>query len=131
ISEDFTYYYANSEQIPSAVGAGVIVNPDHSILASGGFVVQIMPGADEETITRIEGQLQSFPAISTLVREGKTPEQILTTLFADEEVKILDSMPVTFQCKCSRERVVNAITGLGAEEVDKMITEDHGAEAKC
>lgn len=131
IGEDFTYYYANSEQIPSAVGAGVIVNPDHSVLASGGFIVQMMPGADEETITRIEDQLQSFPAISTLVREGKTPEEIIDTLFADEKVHVLESMPVTFQCKCSKERVAQAITGLGTDEIDKMITEDNGAEATC
>lgn len=131
ISEDFTYYYANSEQIPSAVGAGVIVNPDHSILAAGGFIVQVMPGADEETITQIEDQLQSIPAISTLVHDGKTPEEIVKTLFADEEVNILESLPVSFQCKCSRERVEKAITGLGVEEIDKMITEDHGAEANC
>ncbi|HLQ72166.1 MAG TPA: Hsp33 family molecular chaperone HslO [Bacillota bacterium] len=131
ISEDFTYYYANSEQIPSAVGAGVIVNPDHSILASGGFIVQVMPDADEETITRIEDQLQSFPAISTLVHEGKTPEQIIESIFADEKVNILESIPVSFQCRCSKDRVARAITGLGADEIDKMITEDHGAEAKC
>lgn len=131
ISEDFTYYYANSEQIPSAVGAGVIVNPDHSVLASGGFIVQVMPGAHEETITQIEDQLQSFPAISTLVHEGKTPEEIVEKLFAGDRVNILESLPVSFQCKCSKDRVAQAIIGLGAEEIDKMITEDNGAEATC
>lgn len=131
IGEDFTYYYANSEQIPSAVGAGVIVNPVHSVLASGGFIVQMMPGADEETITRIEDQLQAFPAISTLVRDGKTPEQIIDTLFAGEKVHILETMPVNFHCKCSRDRVARAITGLGVEEIDKMIKEDNGAETIC
>ena len=131
ISEDFTYYYANSEQIPSAVGAGVVVNPDHSILASGGFIVQVMPGADEETITQIEDQLQSFPAISSLVHEGKTPEEIIRKLFADEQVNVLESLPVSFQCKCSKDRVAQAIVGMGAEEIDKMIIEDNGAEATC
>jgi len=131
ISEDFTYYYANSEQIPSAVGAGVVVNPDHSILASGGFIVQVMPGADEETITQIEDQLQSFPAISSLVHEGKTPEEIVGKLFADEQVNVLESLPVSFQCKCSKDRVAQAIVGMGAEEIDKMIIEDNGAEATC
>src|SRR5699024_7658228 len=131
IGEDFTYYYANSEQIPSAVGAGVIVNPDHSVLASGGFIVQVMPGADEETITQIEDQLQSLPAISTLVRQGKTPGEIVEKLFAGEEVNILESLPVNFQCKCSKERVAQAIIGLGSDEIDKMMTEDNGAEATC
>lgn len=131
IGEDFTYYYANSEQIPSAVGAGVIVNPDHSILASGGFILQVMPGVDEETVTQIEDQLQALPAISTLVREGNTPEEIIENLFAGEDMKILETLPVAFRCMCSKDRVARAITGLGVEEIDKMITEDNGAEASC
>ncbi|MEW9675285.1 Hsp33 family molecular chaperone HslO [Lentibacillus sp. L22] len=131
IGEDFTYYYANSEQIPSAVGAGVLVNPDQSILAAGGFIVQVMPGADEEVITRLEEQIQSFPAISALVREGNNPEQILQRLFPDEQVTIHEQMPVAFHCKCSRERFANAIKGLGDEEIEDMINEDHGAEAIC
>lgn len=131
ISEDFTYYFANSEQIPSAVGAGVLVNPDHTILASGGFIVQVMPGADEEIITRLEEKVQNFPAISKLIREGNSPEQILERLFDDEEVKVHEQLPITFQCKCSKDRVQQAIVGLGREEIQEMITEDHGAEATC
>lgn len=131
ISEDFTYYFANSEQVPSAVGAGVIVNPDLSILASGGFIVQVMPGADETIIDALEEQIQAFPAISTLIQEGNSPEEILRRLFNDEEVTIHEQLPVKFQCKCSRERIANAIRGLGNEEIDKMIHEDHGAEATC
>lgn len=131
IGEDFTYYYANSEQIPSAVGAGVLVNPDHSILAAGAFIVQVMPGADDNIIKHIEGQLETLPAISTLIRQGKAPEEILEQLFENQEVHILEKLPITFQCKCSKERVEQAITGLGIEEIDKMITEDHGAEATC
>ncbi|WP_164215575.1 Hsp33 family molecular chaperone HslO [Virgibacillus sp. YIM 98842] len=131
ISEDFTYYFANSEQIPSAVAAGVLVNPDHSILAAGGFIVQVMPGAEEDMITRLEEQIQSFPAISSLIREGKTPQQILETLFGEEEVKVLETLPVEFRCKCSRERLERAIAGLGNEEIQQMIDEDHGAEATC
>jgi molecular chaperone Hsp33 len=131
ISEDFTYYFANSEQIPSAVAAGVLVNPDHSILAAGGFIVQVMPGAEEDMITQLEEQIQSFPAISSLIQEGKTPQQILDNLFKEQEVKILETLPVEFRCKCSRERVERAIGGLGTEEIQQMIDEDHGAEATC
>src|SRR5690625_2678132 len=131
ISEDFTYYCANSEQIPSAVGAGVLVNPDHSILAAGGFIIQVMPGADEEIITRLEEQIQTFPAISTLIQEGNSPEQILQRLFGKEEVKILEQQPIVFRCKCSKERIEQAIIGLGNEEIQAMISEDHGAEATC
>lgn len=131
ISEDFTYYFATSEQVPSAVGAGVLVNPDHTILAAGGFIIQVMPGADEEVITRLEEQIQTFPAISSLIREGNNPEQILQRLFGDEEVKFHETMPIEFRCKCSKDRLANAIIGLGNEEIQSMIDEDHGAEANC
>lgn len=131
ISEDFTYYFATSEQTPSAVGAGVLVNPDHSILAAGGFIIQVMPGADDEVITKLENAVASFPAISSLVEEGNTPEQILQKLFKDEPINFLEEMPVTFKCKCSKERMENAIKGLGKEEINAMIEEDKGAEATC
>ncbi|PAV28582.1 redox-regulated molecular chaperone Hsp33 [Virgibacillus profundi] len=131
LSEDFTYYFATSEQIPSAVGAGVLVNPDQSVLAAGGFIVQVMPGADEEIITRLEEQIQSFPAISTLIQEGNSPEQILERLFGKDEIKFHEQLPIEFRCKCSKERIANAIIGLGNEEIQSMIDEDHGAEANC
>jgi molecular chaperone Hsp33 len=131
ISEDFTYYFATSEQVPSAVGAGVLVNPDHTILASGGFIVQVMPGADEDVVEKLEERITSFPPISSLVQEGKTPEEILELLFEGEELKIHEKMPVQFKCKCSKERLANAIIGLGNDEIRQMIDEDHGAEATC
>ncbi|WP_077701806.1 Hsp33 family molecular chaperone HslO [Virgibacillus dokdonensis] len=131
ISEDFTYYFANSEQNPSAVGAGVLVNPDHSILAAGGFIVQLMPGASDEVIQQLEEQIQSFPPISSLIREGNTPEQILQRLFRGQEIKIHESLPMEFHCRCSKERVERAIQGLGEAEIQSMIEEDHGAEASC
>lgn len=131
ISEDFTYYFANSEQVPSSVGAGVLINPDHTVLAAGGFIIQVMPGADEEIIERLEAQIQTFPAISTLIREGKSPQQILQRLFGDEEIKMHETLPISFTCKCSKERIERAISGLGNEEIQHMIDEDHGAEATC
>ncbi|MFU0791281.1 Hsp33 family molecular chaperone HslO [Virgibacillus proomii] len=131
ISEDFTYYFSNSEQIPSAVGAGVLVNPDHSILAAGGFIVQLMPDASEEVVEQLEEQIQAFPAISALIREGNKPEQILQRLFGDQEMKLLESIPLEFRCRCSKERVERAIIGLGEAEIQNMIDEDHGAEASC
>lgn len=131
ISEDFTYYFATSEQIPSAVGAGVLVNPDHSILAAGGFIVQLMPGADDDIVTKLENNMENFPPISTLVEEGNTPEEILQKLFVGEEINFHEQIRVAFQCKCSRERMENAIKGLGKEEIINMIEEDHGAEVTC
>lgn len=131
ISEDFTYYFAHSEQIPSAVGAGVLINPDHSVLAAGGFIVQMLPGADEGMIDRLEDQIKKFPAISSLIQQGYTPEKVLQTLFQNEEVKIHERLPIRFKCKCSDERVEQAIIGLGREEIKKMIDEDQGAEVTC
>ncbi|APC46774.1 Hsp33 family molecular chaperone [Virgibacillus halodenitrificans] len=131
ISEDFTYYFANSEQVPSAVGAGVLINPDHSVLAAGGFIIQVMPGAEEEVISQLEEEIQSLPAISALIQHGNTPEQILERLFGKENVKVHETMPIEFRCKCSKERVEQAIIGLGKEEIKQMIEEDHGAEANC
>src|SRR5699024_5519367 len=131
ISEDFTYYFANSEQVPSAVGAGVLINRDHSVLAAGGLIIQVMPGVDEEMIERLEDNIQSIPPISKLIEEGYTPEQILEKLFVDEQLTIHEKMPVSFKCKCSLERVERAIVGLGADEINAMIEEDHGAEVNC
>lgn len=131
ISEDFTYYLANSEQVPSAVGAGVLVNPDHSILAAGGFIVQMMPGASEETIAKIEENIATIAPISQLIQDGKQPEEILELLLGKDHVKIHERLPVQFACPCSKERLETAIQSLGNEEIDAMIREDHGATASC
>lgn len=131
ISEDFTYYFANSEQIPSAVGAGVLVNPDHSILAAGGFILQVMPGATDEIIDQLEERISKFPPISQLIEKGHSPEDLLTELFQDEHVKILEKLHVQFKCKCSRDRVERSLRGLGEIEIQAMITEDEGAEIVC
>ncbi|HLR08564.1 MAG TPA: Hsp33 family molecular chaperone HslO [Bacillota bacterium] len=131
ISEDFTSYFVNSEQIPSAVGAGVLVNPDNSIAASGGFIVQVMPGADEDLVAKMESRIQVFPPISKLIEKGHTPEEILARLFGNENIEIHEQIPVQFRCRCSKERVERAIIGMGKDEIQNMIEEDHGAEATC
>lgn len=131
ISEDFTYYFAHSEQIPSAVGAGVLVNPDHTILAAGGFLIQMMPGASDELIENIEKRIENMTPISTLIAQGKTPEQILHGIFDEKNVKVHDTLPISFTCKCSKERVQRAIIGLGKDEIKDMIAKDNGAEANC
>lgn len=131
ISEDFTYYFVTSEQVPSAVGAGVLVNPDHSVLAAGGFIVQVMPGADDEVISKLEKQIENIPPISSLIEKGYKPEQILERLFEGEQLSILEKSEFSFKCKCSKERFERAIIGLGKEEIQDMIDEDHGAETTC
>ncbi len=131
IAEDFTYYLAISEQIPSAVGLSVLVNTDDSIKTAGGFMIQIMPGADEETITKIEEQLKKTPTYFYFIRRGLTPKKFLKGLLGTSELNILEKMPVQFKCDCSKEKFGEAIIALGAEEIQAMIDEDHGAEAVC
>lgn len=131
IAEDFTYYFAVSEQVPSSVGLGVLVNPDNSVLASGGFILQLMPGCDEETITQIETHLSSIEPVSKMIEKGYTPEEILEAVLGEGNVQILNSMPVSFTCQCSKERFGAAIISLGVGEIQEMIDEDGGAEAEC
>lgn len=131
LGEDFTYYFVTSEQVPSSVGVGVLVNPDNTILASGGFILQLMPGTDDETITKIEERLSKIPPISKLIEKGLTPEEVLEEVLGEGEVKVLETMPVSFQCKCSKDRFANAIISLGENEIQDMIDEEGQAEAKC
>lgn len=131
IGEDFTYYMAASEQVPSAVGLSVLVDTDNSIKASGGFMIQMMPGATDEVIDQIEMRLKEVPMISTLLDEGESPEQILARLLGQENLEILDKVPVQFNCDCSKEKFGRAIIALGPKEIIEMIEEDHGAEAVC
>ncbi|MCA1032817.1 Hsp33 family molecular chaperone HslO [Bacillus timonensis] len=131
LGEDFTYYLVTSEQTPSSVGVGVLVNPDNSILAAGGFMIQLMPGTDDETITKIEETLKVIPPISSLIQKGLSPEEILNQILGEGNVKILDKMPVSFHCPCSRERIASAIISLGKHEIKDMIEEDGKAEAQC
>lgn len=131
LGEDFTYYLAISEQIPSAVGLSVLVDTDDSIKVAGGFMLQIMPGADESIISAIETNLANTPQISTLLDEGKTPEEILDSLLPDTELVVLEKMPVSFTCDCSKDKFARAIISLGKDEIQAMIDEDHGAEAVC
>lgn len=131
LGEDFTHYIVTSEQVPSSVGVGVIVNPDNTIQASGGFIIQLMPGTDEEIISKIEKRLSEIPTISNMVREGMTPEEILERVLGTDNVNFLETMPVNFQCQCSRDRISNAIISLGSEEIKDMIVTDGQAEAQC
>lgn len=131
LGEDFTYYLAVSEQIPSAVGVGVLVDTDDSIRAAGGFMLQIMPGADDETIDALEAQLQRVPNVSDLLDMGMTPEGILEIVLGTKDFEVLETMPVQFKCDCSKEKFGTAIIALGPDEIQEMIDEDHGAEAVC
>ncbi|MCL6585030.1 MAG: Hsp33 family molecular chaperone HslO [Anoxybacillus sp.] len=131
LGEDFTYYFASSEQVPSSVGVGVLVNPDHTILAAGGFILQLMPDVKDATIDEIEQRLKTIPPVSKMVERGLTPEEILEELLGTGNVKVLETVPVAFVCRCSRERIADALISLGPKEIQDIIDEEGHAEASC
>ena len=125
------YYLAQSEQIPSAVGVSVFVNPDETVGVAGGFLIQVMPDATDDAIDRLQARLKEIPLISEMLRNGKTPEEILNDIFKDDQVKILDKMDVKFECDCSKERFAQSLASLPTEELQEMIDKDQGAQAVC
>ncbi|MED2984639.1 redox-regulated molecular chaperone HslO [Bacillus thuringiensis] len=131
LGEDFTYYFAVSEQTPSSVGVGVLVNGDDSVLAAGGFILQIMPGAQEETISFIEDRLQKIPPVSTLVEQGLSPEELLYAVLGEDKVKVLETMDVQFNCTCSRERIESVLISLGKTELEQIREEEEETEVHC
>lgn len=131
IAEDFTYYFAVSEQVPSSVGLGVLVDTDNSVIAAGGFIIQLMPNTDDETITKIEQRLSNIEPVSTMIQRGLSPEEILEQVLGKDNIQILEKMPVSFDCNCSKERFAKGILGLGQAEIREMIEEDKMAEAQC
>ena len=131
IGEDFTYYLASSEQVPSSVGVGVLVNPDHTIQAAGGFIIQMLPGVEEETVTLIEKHLSSLMPVTQMIQRGLNPEGILAQVLGEGNFQILEKMPVSFCCLCSRERLSNALVSLGHQEIQEIIETEGQAEAHC
>lgn len=129
LGEDFTYYFAKSEQTPSVVALGVLVDIDHSVKAAGGFVIQLLPDCTNEEIIAIEQQLEQMPALTTLLDEGNNLEQILKRILPS--IKIMEQMDINFRCKCSYERVEQTLMTLGKSEVEQILTEDKKAEIIC
>ncbi len=131
IAEDLTYYFAQSEQTPSAVGLGVLVDTDTSIRRAGGFMIQLLPDATEEMITKLEQKLNTIPYITDLMDMGKTPEDILEMILGDFDLKMTDTVSTSFYCNCTRERVEKALISIGKEELEKIIREDKKANLHC
>lgn len=131
IGDDIAYYYTMSEQTPSAVGLGVMVNKDLSVRHAGGFMVQLMPEATEEVISRLEENLAKVPSVTTLMDEGKSPEEILELLLDGLNPEITDRQDVCFKCNCSKERVMKALVTLGNEDIKDVFQEDDEIEVKC
>lgn len=131
IAEDLASYLVNSEQIPSALALGVLVNPDGRIAASGGYLIQAMPGCDDATLTQMEEVIKLAKPISTLLFEGKTPEDVLKTLIPEKDLVFLGTKDISFKCRCSRERTESTLKLLGKDELLDMIKVQHGADVHC
>lgn len=131
LGEDFTYYMANSEQIPSAIGLSVLVDTDDSIKVAGGFMIQVMPGCPDNAIQQVEENLASMPMVSRFMEEGHTPEEVLERILGKENVHFIEKMPVQFRCDCSHDRFKDGLAAISKEELRLMIEEDHGAEVVC
>ncbi len=131
IGEDLTFYLASSEQIPSAVALGVMVEPAGTVKAAGGLLVQLMPEARPGLAEAIEERLGRLNFISSLFESGLAPEEIIEQLFGEMDLKILETMELRFSCNCSRDRAASVLLGLGKDELLEMIEEDGGAEVRC
>lgn len=132
IAEDLAAYFVESEQIPTACGLGVLVDRDQSILAAGGYLIQLLPGAGEDVITRVEGGVMAAGQVTGLLKEtGGDPEAMLRTVLSDFDLEILETSPIAYRCYCSRERMERALVSLGPEELEAMIREQGSAELTC
>lgn len=131
IAEDITAYYALSEQIPTVCALGVLVNPDLTVRTAGGYLIQLLPAADDETIERLERNIQDIPPITAMLSEGMTPEQVARRALKDFEVEVLYEREVDYRCDCSRRRVERALLSMGREELKRLIQEEGKAEVTC
>ncbi len=131
IAEDLTYYFATSEQIPSSVGLGVLMEKDNTVRQAGGFIVQLMPFTEDSVIELLEQNLTEFSSVTTILNEGKTPEEMLRILLKGMDVEITDTMPAQFYCNCDKKRVEKAIISIGKKEISKMISENKEIEVNC
>lgn len=131
IAEDLTYYFATSEQVPSSVGLGVLMEKDNTVKQAGGFILQLMPFTEEEVINRLEENLKRVTSVTGMPEEGKTPEGILETLLEGFDIEINDRVPTQFHCNCSKERVEKALISIGRKEIQEMIDEGKEIEMNC
>ena len=131
IAEDLTYYFATSEQVPSAVGLGVLMNKDNTVRQAGGFIVQLMPFAEESTIAKLEENVQKITSVTNLLEEGHTPESLLEKVLEGFDMEINEKVPTEFYCNCSKERVEKAVISVGKKEIQDMIDEGKDIEVKC
>ncbi len=131
IAEDLTQYYATSEQLPTAVALGVLVDVDYTIKAAGGFILQVLPGAYDEDIDNVEKTVASISSVTEMLSEGKKPEDIVEQLLSDYEIEYFDNVSASYKCDCSRERTDRALISIGKDELTKLIEEDGKAQITC
>ena len=131
IAEDLTYYFATSEQVPSAVGLGVLMNKNNTVRQAGGFIVQLMPFAEEDVISKLEQNVQKINSVTNLLEEGHTPESLLEKVLEGFDVQINEKMDTRFCCNCSKERVAKALISIGRKELNEMIQEGKPIEMNC
>lgn len=131
IAEDLTYYFAKSEQTPTVVGLGVLIDVDTSVKQSGGFIIQLMPNADERTISILEDKIKSINSVTQMLEQNKTPEDILQIILGDLDFKIMENNKTQFYCNCSRERVEKALISIGIKDLEDILEKDKQTKLHC
>ena len=131
IAEDIAAYFVESEQIPTACALGVLIAPDQTVQAAGGYLIQLLPGADDAVVSAVERGVARLGAVSARLDGGMDPLELLQEVLADFELEVLETTPIEYRCYCSEERVSRALISLGREELDKLIREQDGAELTC
>jgi len=131
IAEDLTYYFATSEQVPSSVGLGVLMDKDNHVRQAGGFIIQVMPDTDDEVIDKLEARLGEVHSVTEMLDKGMTPEDILNYVLDGMDVEILETVPTQYKCDCSFERVSKVIASLGKKELQEMIDDGKPVEVNC
>lgn len=131
IAEDLTYYFATSEQVPSSVGLGVLMEKDNTVKQAGGFIVQVMPFVEDAMVDKLEANINKIDSVTSMLDQGYTPEKILETVLEGMEVEYTDTMPAKFTCNCSKERVEKALISIGKKDIQEMIDEGKEIEMHC
>ena len=131
IAEDLTYYFATSEQVPSSVGLGVLMEKDNTVRCAGGFIVQVMPFIEDEVLDRLEKNIQNIQSVTAMLDNGHTPEEMLEQVLEGLNVEVVDTLPAQFSCNCSKERIEKAIISIGKKDIQSMIDDGEDIEVKC
>ena len=131
IAEDLTYYFATSEQVPSSVGLGVLMEKDNTVRCAGGFIVQVMPFIDEAVLSKLEENIGKIQSVTSMLDNGHTPEEMLAQVLEGLDMQIVDTIPTKFYCNCSKERIEKAIISIGKKDIQEMIDDGEDIEVKC